>query len=473
MTFLKCLGIALLAVLLAGSGDRVRLPEEPDVTAPGKNLPQSIQPFSPNDVSLLFPAPTKAEDFATLIAVRDLATTDSQDPAKHELVWPIPVFQRFLEIADGPAGQVSAQARIMLPAEVRTLDAWFVAGVRIDAGAPGLSDDIRTQFGQLPEIRLIVQPVTRNPDGTPKVHDIAGHLIFDFTLPPSPPPQAGCLPRRLADVEAFNLILRDADALRTKLSSGQLGKNKVTTSNSPLGIHPGLADPTTAKNFRDEIKRFLEKHLSAQRLDGMAVTGLPEAAPAPWIFLSMAEVPPGFDPSLPNGGFTAIHSPTLDGQQFSQMLGPGGSVPRVLPAPHTNNLNPITCASAASPLSVPVANRRGVSTSDLFASPPPAADKTKEITDLIADPSRSHFFNTDCVSCHTETRRAMDLLKVKEIPGIDSGALPNGAWNVRNFGWSPAGARPQATVTRRAAAETAAVVEYINTKVIPNLQRNP
>jgi glutamine---fructose-6-phosphate transaminase (isomerizing) len=68
--------------------------------------------------------------------------------------------------------------------------------------------------------------------------------------------------------------------------------------------------------------------------------------------------------------------------------------------------------------------------------------------DLIADPSRSHFFNTDCVSCHTETRRAMELLKVKDILGINSAVLPNGSWNVRNFGWSPAEGPAQATVGR-------------------------
>ena len=181
----------------------------------------------------------------------------------------------------------------------------------------------------------------------------------------------------------------------------------------------------------------------------------------------MAEVPPGFDPNLPNGGFDPVHGPTLDGQQFAQMLGPGGSVPRVVPVPHTNNLNSITCANAAvSPLSLPIAKRAGVATSDLFVTPPPPPDKTKEILDLIADPSRSHFFNTDCVSCHTETRRAMELLKVKDIPGLNSTVLPNGSWNVRNFGWSPAEGPAQATVTRRTEAETTAVVTFINSQLI-------
>ena len=111
----------------------------------------------------------------------------------------------------------------------------------------------------------------------------------------------------------------------------------------------------------------------------------------------------------------------------------------------------------------PIAERQGSSTADLFANPPPPPSRIEEILDLIADPAKSHFFNTDCVSCHTDTRRGMDLLNIRDIPGIDAALLPNGPWNVRNFGWSPPIEGPvQATVTRRTAAETAAVVAFIN-----------
>ena len=439
-------------------------------TGVGGSVPaqtQAIPPLSANDVSWLFPAPTRAEDFAKLIAVRDLTTQNPQDPTKRDLVWPYSVFQRFIEIANGPAAQVAgSQSRIGLPAEAQSIDAWFVAGIRIDARAPGLSNEIRAQFGQLPEIRLIIQPVTRNPDGTPNVLDIAGHLIFDFNSPTTPA-QAGCLPRRLPDLETFNKIVADIATLRTKLGSGELGAHRVTTSDFPLGVHPGLADMTTESNFRQEIKSFLEKYISSDRLDAMAVAGLPAGAHKPWIFLSMAEVPPGLDPDCPTGGFCAVHGPTLDGKQFAQMLEPEGIVPRVVPGPHTNNLNQITCKNAAvSPASLPIAERRGISTADLFVNSPPPADKTKEILDVIADPAKSQFFNTDCVSCHTETRRAMELLNIKDIPGIDSSALPNGSWDVRNFGWSPAPkGSVQATVTRRTAAETAAVVTFINSEL--------
>jgi mono/diheme cytochrome c family protein len=184
--------------------------------------------------------------------------------------------------------------------------------------------------------------------------------------------------------------------------------------------------------------------------------------------LSIQEVPPGVDPTLPNGGFDPVNGPTLDGKQFAQLLQAQGTLPRVVPEPHTNNLNPITCKNAAVPTAnVSIAERSGVSTSQVLAAQAMAADKTKQILDTIADPTKSHFFNTDCVSCHTETRLTMENLKVTTIPGIDTAALPGGTWDVRNFGWGNAGkAGMQPTVTRRTANETAAVVTFINSEVL-------
>jgi hypothetical protein len=429
----------------------------------------AIPPLSADDVSMLFPAPTQAGDFAKLIAVGDLGTPNAQDPTKRDPVWPPEVFQQFVAIAASPAAQVAGtQNRIGLPPEAQSIGAWFIAGIRIDAGAPGLSNDVRAQFGQRPEIRLIIQPVTRKPDGTPQVLDFAGHLIFDFIIEKPAPAPAGCPPPGLAqpDPDAFNSIVADIAALRTELANGQLGTNKVTTAGLPLGIHPGLSDATTAINLRQEIKSFLERHISGQRLNAMALMGLSAGKPAPWIFLAMVNIHPGVIPALPNGKVMPLNGPTLDGVQFAQMLQPDTTFPRVVPQPSTNNLNPITCQSAAlSPTSLPIASRNGVSTSVLMAAQPPPAlppDKIQGILDVINDPAKSHFFNTDCVSCHTETTAAMDLLHATTIPGVDTAVLPNGLWNVRNFGWKGS----HATVTRRTAAETAAVVAFINSTLL-------
>src|SRR5271156_895277 len=410
----------------------------------------AVQPLSANDVSWLFPAPTQAADFANLIAVRDITTPDPQDPTKRDPVWSDAAFQQFLAIADGPAAQAGpgATGQIALPKEAQTPDAWFIAGIRIDAGAPGFSSEIRAQNGQLPEIRLIIQPIIKNPDGSPKVLDIAGHLIFDFiTATPDPPAQTDCFPRFVADMNAFGSVASDVAALRTKLSSGQLGAHAVSTAGTALGVHPGLADPATANAVRNEMLALLERHISTQRLGSMAIAGLPTTAPAPWIFLSML--------GDHAGHFGPAHGPTLDGNlQFAQMLNPAGTNPRVVPEPHTNNLNPITCKNAA-----------------VSATTLPSAEQSRQILDTIADPSKSFFFNSDCVSCHTETRRTMELLSVTAIPGINTAALPGGTWDVRNFGWGNAGkAGMQPTVTRRTANETAAVVTFINSQLLSKSQ---
>jgi hypothetical protein len=411
-----------------------------------------IPELSANDVSWLFPVPGQAADFDNLIPIGSLTTENPNDPTKRDAVWSAAAFESFVDIATGPAAQVGGNT-IHLAPEARSIDAWFIAGIRIDAGAPGLSPDIAAQFGQSPQIRIIVQPVIRNPDGTPAVQDIAGHLVFDFVSESSDPARPGCLPRPVPDLVALKAIITELAALRTKLSAGQLGTDKVTTSGVPLGVHPGLLDATTARNVSGEMRSFLERHAFARNLDAMAIAG-----PVPWIFLAMQR--------LPSGGFVPVPGPTLDGQHFAQMLNVAGSDPRVTPAAITNNRNAITCGNAAVPAGLPAAARSGVSTTNLFANPP-SADQVKEILDTIGDPAKSHFFNTDCVSCHTETRRAMQLLQVTTDPRIDPAVLPGDDWNVRNFGWSPFGAgQPQATVTRRTAAETDAVVKFINSELL-------
>lgn len=101
--------------------------------APSTSPAPAIPPLSANDVSLLFPAPTSAGDFAKLIAVGNLSTPNPQDPSKQDPVWPDAAFQQFLAIAGSPAAQVAGtQAQIGLPPEAQSKAAWFIAGIRID-----------------------------------------------------------------------------------------------------------------------------------------------------------------------------------------------------------------------------------------------------------------------------------------------------------------------------------------------------
>ena len=469
-TLSACRHVSVAVALLCGAATSAfaQAAAQPPAQQGPSGKPE--QPLAADDVSWLFPAPTRTSDLARLIAIGDLIAPDPQDPAKRVRVWSDAAFQQFLAIAQSPAAAAGSD-RIALPAEARTIAAWHIAGVRFDPGAPGLSDAIIREYGQSPQIRLVLQPVVKNADDTVTPLDITAHLVFNFTSGVEPPSKKGCFPRPVPDLAAFKQIVAELAVLRSRLRDGELGHNRIVTAGKALGVHPGLVDQTTQVNARSEMKAILERHLFPQRLAAMAIMGLPDNAPEPWIFLSMQAVPPGTVPQLPNGGFVPVHGPTLDGKQFAQLLQPAGSTPRVMPQPHTNNLAPITCVNAAvAPDALPVKQRKGVATSDLPANPVrTAAGKAKvlNVLNTIADPNQSHFFNTDCVSCHTETRRALELLPPRDVPKMAAAPLPNGPWNVRNFGWSPLVEGDAAgSVSRRTAAETKAVVDFINTKLL-------
>lgn len=421
--------------------------------------PQAVE-LDMNDVSILLPPPTSADD--PVLAITDL-TFDG------EPVWPDEVFAQFLSIANGDAGAVAAED-VVSGAGLSRIDVsafadkavWHVASIRIDPGAPGLSEDIAKTFGQQPQIRLVLQPVT---DG--EVHDVAAHVIYSFVdIQNSEPPLPGCIvPRLTSDRDRFRLIIDDLVAMKSSLAAGEIG-DEVIDTDGPLGVHPATgASATTRTAFRNSLKGFLETHLDPSKINAMAIMGLPGGPdnPEPWIFLAMS-------PSRETGRFAPLPSPAIaqDEVRFAQMLDVrrGLRRPSVSPAARANNLNPITCAFEvpANPKGVaPPETPNGLSTAELF--PDGDAARMQEIVSVIADPTRAHFFNTDCVSCHTETRREMDILGTKEVDApVDPAVLPTELWNLRNFGWFPSFLNDGvfATATRRTATETEEVVEAIN-----------
>ena len=283
-------------------------------------------------------------------------------------------------------------------------------------------------------------------------------ISYSFRAAP-PKPLDGC-PLGLAqpDTEAFHRLALDFASLRDELANGRFSGKKVVTAGRLLGVHPGLADSQTAKPLRDALVAVLERNLTGQRLTAMALMGLNKNAPEPWVFQAMA---------LQAGVFVSVPGPALDGAQFAEALG-------VLPSTKSPH------AGAQQPESDHMQVRRGgagtttqgsrddrvVELGDSKLTNPAKIAAVKETVDLIADPTRSHFFITDCISCHTVTRRPLDLLIGAPIPGVDPAVLPKEKWNVRNFGWFPSFLRKtlEATATRRAASETGAVVNFINSK---------
>lgn len=401
-----------------------------------------------NDVSILLPPPSSSND--PVLAITDLTFAGAS-------VWSDNVFAQFLEIVGGDDGAVAAAdvannqggASIDIGA-FGNKSAWHVASIRVDPGSPGLSSDIAEQFGQTPQIRLVLQPVTNG-----RVHDVAAHLIYSF-IGGFEPPLPGCsIPRLKPDQDGFRQVVDDLVALKTMLATGRIGDEVIDTSGL-LGIHPSAATTAsvaTRSAFRDALKGFLETHLDPSKLRAMAIMGLPGLnIPEPWIFVAMA-------PDQATGGFKALRSPALaqdDGERFAQMLDARQGT-SVSPAVRANNLNPITCRFEVAPNNPAGAtspkNPNGVSTAELF--PDASAERMREIVDVIADPEQAHFFNTDCVSCHTETRREMDILGTNQVDApVDPDVLPAELWNVRNFGWFPSFFRGTvlATATRRTAA---------------------
>ena len=445
-----------------------------DAATAKPRVAQQLGPLSLDDVSWLFPPPKTVKDLENTIAIADLTSPDPFDSTRREPILPDEVFKKFIDTVESDKTKIN-EHRVFLPADAHDIKVWRVAGLRIDPGAPGLSNAVMKEFGQIPQLRFILQPVTVHSDGFVEVHDVAAHVIYNFSqeglkslgwLPP-----IGCFPKGRPDMEAFRGLARDFRMLRDQLGAGQFGGQAIATNGALLGVHPGLAS-ASAKPLRDALVKVLEKHLGAERLSGLAIMALADHAPQPWVFMATG--------LFPVFGLRALPAPTLDGRQFAEALAVNDESHQVVPTPATNNLNPITCKNAAVPfggLVLPPAKRKGVSTAELFElGDKPVTDlktaaRVRKIVDIIADPTRSHFFNTDCVSCHTDTRRTLDLLPGSKIPGVDPTALPGSKWNVRNFGWSLSkeaekpgdkAATSAATATRRAASETQAVVDYIN-----------
>lgn len=404
-------------------------------------------PLHPLDVSILFPAPKDAADLANFISVADLA-----DASGTPLV-SVPRFQEFLTIAAGDASKIAVPggppAQIGLPDGVENIKNWFVAGIRVDVGAPGLSKNIMTAFGQIPQVRLILQPVTVE-SGKLKIHDRAAHMIFSF-IGGIPKPQEICIKQPLPKVDPdfihFRATLAAFVSLRDDLAKGTFGATPITTQGL-LDIHPALADPKARKPFRDRLVEILDKNLSAGQLGSMAAMGLPKSDPEPWIFIAMQRQPG-------TGKLVAVPSPALDGNGIAELVRFFGD--KVIPAPISDNLN-----ETMTICSRPPSDRKGVSTATLLKASPSEQD-TITLTNIIADPSKSHFFNTDCVSCHTETRLLRSKSPTTKIEGVADTVLPKDRWNVRNFGWGrEAGGDMRPTITRRTATETAEVVKAAN-----------
>lgn len=421
---------------------------------------QEVGHLSANDVTWLWPVPSSREEADEVISIGSLRGEDG------DLVWSDQQFEDILSAADSEAARVE-DSRIILPDAVRDKSVWKVVAMRIDASAPGGHEIIRKTFGEAPQIRLVLQPVTL-VDGEPVIHDIAVHVVYAFVIKGE-----GAAPDA-PDKVHFKKILEGLDGLK------ELSRSGGVETGGPLGVHPGLK--SSVPGLRDAVAEFLSTHLKASRLTAMAIMGLEE--PEPWIFLALTQLP-GTE------RFTPI--PAFPAQMLSFSSGKG----RVSPTPRTNNLNQVPNGVF---MPGEAQARRGVATAPLFEEEEFDATafarvsenevgeavldesvRLSDVPDIIANPITTHFFNADCVSCHTEARRRIRFnlptssfayLEGGRVPEIDRDVLPTHDWNVRNLGWFPpsefiGGGPALPTITQRTANETAEVVAYIKANYTP------
>jgi hypothetical protein len=438
---------------------------ENTTTTPPLSPTPTAKRLDVNDVSILFPLPTSPGDVDRLITIKDIKSISNA------AVFPEADFRQIIALAESPASKIEDK-RIGLEESIRSFSSWKVAGIRFDPTAPGASEEIRSQFGSRPQIRVILQPVT-NENNNVTVQDVTIHIIYDY-ISQILPEKEGSVAKAVPDIQKVKAIVDDL--LRLKKLFEDAGVN----TNGPLSVHPGLLSPKTKNTFPQEIAAFLTKHLDASDFTGAAIMGLNDGGPEPWIFLSMNR-------ATSNDSFKPLPGPGLGPvgltSKAAQMINFSGDTSIVLPAPSTTNINAISNS-----LVVPTSERRGISTAVLFteeelsAFAPTGVDasgkivRDKQLTnadipDWIANPDKSHFFNTDCISCHTETTRR-EILSIKPSPvafkpsngisGLDPLMKSSNRWNVRNFGWFES----NATITQRTANETAEVVDFINTTIL-------
>jgi len=456
-------------------------PVDPDPVDPPEPNPSIAIEFNANDVSILFPAPaTSAELNANIIRLTDF---DS------DKVLPANLFQQTMALATGqsmltipnPAGDTPPTIQIPVRAgEVRTPDGqirsikfpgqnlrsdWALAGIRIDPGAPGLSEDIFDHFGKSPQIRLILQPI-KESGGNVNITDGSLHLVYAFHGPDDAASVAACRLHNTPDMDNFKKAVADLKAIKEKMETD----HGIVTDGRALGVHPAFA--SAGSEFKAEIQTYLNEYLTTDRLFAVSIAAIPLPAPEPWVFVAMQKSPlSGNIEAVPGPGIIQPDRAPRFGQMISFI-----DNQQIDPAPATRNQLPIDCGFNLTGQVPAQVDGAGVSTAMVFDRDPNVNPPVRmaNVGAIIADATASHFFNTDCVSCHTETRKQIDegqgtAASIGAEAGIDPAVIPNGNWNVRAFGWGPLslfGTTPGAhnTITRRAATETAEVIECFETE---------
>ncbi|WP_339734241.1 hypothetical protein [uncultured Gimesia sp.] len=398
------------------------------------------------DISFLWNVPTTVEEANSLISIDSKLTKDGKSVCRQSLFNDLIQNAETLVLND-PISNQPVQIEF-LNEELKEITNWKIAGIRIDPSAPGCSQKIRDKFGSRPQVRIICQPVTTS-NGNSIAHDFAIHLIYDYVKNSNPPFEA--------DSVAFKEIIDELLSIKKELKS-----SGIDTSGTLLGVHPGFS--SSGFHLTERLKKFLKNHLHSNRIKSAAFMGIQDGF-EPWIFFAVSK-----DPASDRHKIIE-KIPSLrpsKGQVLSFV-----TQSRVFPIPNNRQFG-AEGVSILPLLQIGRIDRRVFPNS---TDPLLSTIQVRDISDIIANPERSHFLTTDCISCHTESSiRDSKLSGVttqfsynlpENISAIDPNVLPKNRtfknWNIRNFGWGFENINKMApTVTMRTANEAAESVDFIN-----------
>jgi hypothetical protein len=395
----------------------------------GESNKNDIDNLTYNDISYLWPVPKNTEDVEKLLSANTVIGSTT--------IWPEESFNkvlnraRSLKIPKGPKGSGYKSIKFVYHSDSALLKRknWKVVGFRIDPSAPSTSDT--NVIGIIPQIRLVLQPVTLDKKGVVTVHDFAVHLPFSYTL-------SGNIHEKklyVADTVTFKEIINDIIILKKYLES----TSKVP-SEEVLQVNKGLANKVPG--YAKKIEAFLSKHIPKGELNFIAFMGL-APRPEPWIFFSM----------LTGEKFqilSTMDSDSTAGKPIRKNTNwkDGASVSTAILYQMKDSTDPRLDSLAISKKQIPL---------------------NKDIPNIIANPDFCNVFNTDCISCHSESTRR-SLLGLEENVNykfssenlVKKELLPTGIYNVRNFGWfGNVTDMAKPIISMRTANETANVLEYI------------
>ena len=396
------------------------------------------------DISFLWPVPQTKLDAEKLISVSERQTQGGDS------ILPQQVFDQILKHADQVQLDDSGETiKIEFhDNRLKNIENWKIAAIRIDPSAPGCSSKIRIdqKFGSTAQIRLTLQPVIVD-DNDAKAHDFTMHVVYSYVKNQERPFEA--------DNIRFAEVIKNLLSIKKALASAS-----IETTGAKLGVHPGFSSTTV--DLTQLLREFLKKHLTEDRLTAVAFMGIKSGA-EPWVFFATSR-------ERETGKFMLVNAHPSLGGSSAQMLS-FVTTNAVFPKPKNHQFG----------LSL------GVATNELFsvvnldkllfpnATEMPLKDiKVRHAPDIVSNPNLSHFFTTDCVSCHTESSLRHSKLggistefsyKLPDgVSGVEPGMLPTHLWNVRNFGWGFKAFRMNMvpTVTMRTANEAAESAEFIN-----------